>query len=118
MREARITKPYTTTEIADICRLYYEDNMTAKEVAEMTGRSLSAIKQVVMRNRDKYIEYDELLPTKPAEVVAPPSEPSKPAKMTPREMIKALYDMGYRIENNQLVCYVKQAVKIQDIING
>ena len=38
--------------------------------------------------------------------------------MTPREMIKSLYDMGYRIEDNHLVCYVRQTVKLQDIING
>ena len=37
-------------------------------------------------------------------------------QMSPREMIKALYDMGYRIENNQLVCYVKQRVNLSDII--
>jgi len=39
-------------------------------------------------------------------------------EMSPREMIKRLYDMGYRIEDNQLVCYVKKTVKIQDIIMG
>jgi len=35
---------------------------------------------------------------------------------TPREMIKALYDMGYRIENNQIVCYKRQVVVVDDII--
>ena len=33
-------------------------------------------------------------------------------------MIKYLYDRGYRIEDNTLVCLVKQKVKLQDIING
>jgi len=33
-------------------------------------------------------------------------------------MIKHLYNLGYRIENNQLVCYTKNVVKIQDIIHG
>lgn len=65
----------------------------------------------------------------PAAVVNPHKEEAPPHKddvkpevkakeMTPREMIKKLYNLGYRIENNQLVCYVKQTVKIQDIING
>ena len=35
-----------------------------------------------------------------------------------RDMIKYLYDRGYRIEDNRLVCYVKQTVKLNDIING
>ena len=39
-------------------------------------------------------------------------------ELQPREMIKKLYDMGYRIENNQLVCYQKVVVKVNDIING
>lgn len=110
MRQKRIVKPYTAAEIADICNLYYNDEMTAAEIAEITGRTTSAIKQVVMKNRRD--EKD-----------APPKE--NPVKihenreqLTPREMIKALYDMGYRIENNQLICYQKQVVKLQDIINN
>ena len=39
-------------------------------------------------------------------------------EMTPREMIKKLYDIGYRIEDNQLVCYVKQPVNVKDIITN
>lgn len=41
---------------------------------------------------------------------------SQPKTMSPRDMIKKLYDMGYRIEDNRLVCYVKQTVKLSDII--
>ena len=37
---------------------------------------------------------------------------------SPRDMIKHLYGLGYRIENNQLVCIVRQVVKISDILNG
>lgn len=36
---------------------------------------------------------------------------------TAREMIKHLYNMGYRIENNQLVVLQKVPVKVNDIIN-
>lgn len=36
----------------------------------------------------------------------------------PRELIKRLYDLGYRIENNQLICIVKQVVNLRDVING
>ena len=37
---------------------------------------------------------------------------------SPRELIKNLYDRGYRIENGRLICIVHQVVNIKDIING
>ena len=56
---------------------------------------------------------------KPVGVIAAGENKGMPVlQMSPREMIKKLYDLGYRIENNQLVCYVKQKVNIQDIISG
>ena len=36
----------------------------------------------------------------------------------PREMIKHLYKLGYRIEDNGLYVITKQQVKLGDIING
>ena len=36
----------------------------------------------------------------------------------PRDMIRHLYNMGYRIENNILVCIVRQKVNIKDILEG
>lgn len=45
--------------------------------------------------------------------------PAKTLKdFSPRDMIKHLYDLGYRIENNRLVCIQKAYVKLEDIING
>lgn len=37
---------------------------------------------------------------------------------SPRELIKNLYDRGYRIENGRLICIVHQVVNVNDIING
>lgn len=37
---------------------------------------------------------------------------------SPRELIKNLYDRGYRIENGRLICIVHQVVNLKDIING
>ncbi len=34
----------------------------------------------------------------------------------PRELIKNLFDRGYRIENGEIVCYVRQIVQLKDII--
>lgn len=36
----------------------------------------------------------------------------------PRELIKHLYNLGYRIEDGKLVCLVKQTVNLKDIINA
>lgn len=43
---------------------------------------------------------------------------SSPREMTPREMIKKLYDMGYRIKNNTLVFIQETEIKLSDIINN
>ena len=55
-----------------------------------------------------------------AEAVISCNEPVsivKSKELTPREMIKKLYDMGYRIENNHLVYIQKVVVKMSDILN-
>lgn len=36
----------------------------------------------------------------------------------PRDIIKHLYNLGYRIEDGKLVCYVRQNVNVKDIINS
>lgn len=51
-------------------------------------------------------------------IIAPKPVVEKTATLSPREMIKALYDQGYRIENNSLVCYVRTPVNVKDIIAG
>ena len=61
--------------------------------------------------------------TKPAPVQVKPVAPlvQRPASLsdfTPREIIKYMHGLGYRIENNQLVYYSKQVVNLKDVING
>ena len=58
-----------------------------------------------------------------SEVISPVVTPVKTntpieKEITPREMIKRLYDLGYRIMDNMLVVLVPQPVKLNDIING
>ena len=36
---------------------------------------------------------------------------------TPREIIKHLYDLGYRIENNKLYVVTRREVKLSDVCN-
>lgn len=52
-------------------------------------------------------------------VVSPAPVKEKTLKdFSPREIIKYLYDLGYRIEDGKLVCFVKQTVNLKDIINA
>ncbi|MBR6347458.1 MAG: hypothetical protein IKR80_00735 [Spirochaetales bacterium] len=76
-----------------------------KEAARITGEETPA-----ERNSKEY-------PATKEEAKAPVKEKTL-KDFQARDMIKHLYNMGYRIENNQLVCLVKQAVNLKDIINS
>ena len=102
---------FTPEEIKDIVRLY-DNGVPAKEIAKQKDRTTGSIHQVIYQVR-KQMKNENATPTASAK----PASMPKPTNLSPREMIKALYDMGYRIENNQLVCYQKQVVKVSDIIS-
>jgi len=91
---------YTAEEIQTISRLR-DEGKTARQIGEAVGRTAGAIAVQLSKMRQQKREN------------TPPHR-----EMSPREMIKHLYNLGYRIENNQLVCYTKNVVKIQDIIHG
>lgn len=97
----KIKVRYTPEELQTIVRLF-DEGKTAKEIAKATGRTVSAIYSLKLRKGKS-----------PA-----PANRDKVREMTPREMIKALYDMGYRIEGNKLVLVMRKEVKLSDIING
>ena len=123
-------KPYTTEEIKTILEMRSR-GCSYKEISEKTGRTPHALSQLVSNDKRTGC-YSNLIAKKaelkvggikvaevPESAIEKPKDESRPVQeMTPRQMIKKLYDLGYRIENNQLVCTIKQVVKIQDIING
>ena len=108
----RTCRPFTPEENDKILRLYNEGK-TAKEIGEAVGRTAGSIAHQVyiLRKVDKE-------KTKQIGLLHTDAPTVKLIELTPRQMIKKLYDLGYRIENNQLVCYTKNVVKIQDIIHG
>ena len=136
-------KPYTTDEIKTILDMY-NAGYKYKEISKKTGRSTAALSQLVYMEKKnshysnfifsankkkaelkvggvKVAEVPESAIEKPnaAGVIASGPDSGMPVlEMTPREMIKKLYDLGYRIENNKLVCIQKVVVKLNDIING
>ncbi len=128
-------KAYTDVEIAEI-KSYLKDGCNNSEIAELTGRSLKAIQQLVLRmgwthgrfNEEpkkvepvpkQKIELVEVNPMPKTMIEDHEPKMEKTLKdFAPREIIKHLYNLGYRIEDNKLVCIVKQAVNLRDIING
>lgn len=133
-------RKYTTEEAKLILELY-EKGKTLQEIGYVVGRTQGAISAFISTERkdgrySKRIEKNNnggrvdlkvngvKVGDAPAALVerketqAAPKPEVRQKEMTPREMIKKLYDMGYRIENNQLVCIQKVVVKLQDILNG
>lgn len=122
-------KDYTTTELAEI-KGYLKDGCNYAEIGELMGRSRKAIEQLALhqgwtrgRFRESSDNVSPVWKTTVAETEVKKSEPV-PVKektlfdFTPREIIKHMYNLGYRIEDNKLVCIVKQVVNVKDIING
>lgn len=95
--------PYTEVENAEILELRAR-GYTWKEISRRNGRDARAIAEHIRQLKIRNKREDGAIVRR------------ENTELSPREMIKRLYDMGYRIENNQLVCYQKTVVKIQDII--
>ena len=124
-------KDYTTNELAEI-KGYLKDGCSLAEIAELMGRSKKSIENTVLRQgwtRGRFRESsDNAVPVWKTTVVETEQELKKnepvPVKektlfdFKPRDIIKHMYNLGYRIEDNKLVCIVKQVVNVKDIING
>ena len=114
-------KDYTTTELAEI-KGYLKDGCSYDEIAELMGRSRKSIENTIQRKgwtKGRFNDDPAESPTQKQAIIEQVPVKEKTLKDFPaREMIKYLYSLGYRIEDNKLVCYVKQAVNIKDIING
>ena len=124
-------KDYTTNELAEI-KGYLKDGCTIAEIAELMGRSKKSIENTILRQgwtRGRFRESsDNAVPVWKTMVVETENELKKaetaPVKektlfdFAPRDMIKHLYNLGYRIEDNKLVCVVRQVVNVKNIING
>lgn len=107
---------YTRDEINDIT-VYIEKGYPSTRISEITGRSPGAIDTLVWKLKNGMMKFDANVKTRANMSKTVTAETKTEKEMTPRDMIKSLYNMGYRIENNQLVCYTKQIVKLSDIIN-
>ena len=96
---------YSQEDLERIIDLHENQKLPYREIAKIMGRSHSSIVNFMGRQKGNTSTIKKL------------SKKSL-SDYTPREMIKHLYNLGYRIENNGLVCIQKVSVNIKDIING
>ena len=133
--------PFWTKEEEAELRGYLKDGASYEEIAELMGRTKMSVsnhaKQKgwgVKQNKQKFPEkvQEKINAVKEMPETKENSKPIQWNTFTPsasvkektlkdfqpRDMIKYLYDLGYRIEDGKLVCIVKQTVNLKDIINA
>ena len=126
--------PLWTKEEENLLRGYLKEGFNYDEIAELMGRTKMSISNHVKQkgwgvrqNKQKFPsdvqkKIDAVVEKKETPttiVVSPAPVKEKTLKdFTPREIIKHMYDLGYRIEDGKLVCFVKQTVNLKDIINA
>lgn len=96
---------YSQEDLEKIIDLHENKKLNYHQIADIMGRSYSSIVNFLARQKGNTATIKKL------------SQKSL-SDYTPREMIKHLYNLGYRIENNEIVCIQKVKVNIKDIING
>ena len=108
-------RPYTEQELNEMRELK-KQGATYADIAKMFNRTESAL----------MFKFHELGWTnnglngesKPAVKSTVPAREKTLSDFSPSDMIRHLYNMGYRIENNKLVCIVRQPVNMKDILEG
>lgn len=105
---------FTQEEIQTVLNLK-EQGLNFKDIADLTGRTSSQIKDLVFRLKKK----ESTKPEEKVKVSAPaPAKPEKTIKdFDPRELFKQLYDLGYRIDDRGIYIMVKQYVNLKSIIS-
>ena len=115
------TSNYTLAEESIITTMR-KDGKSYQKIADTLGRPVSSVYWFVQNKQNA--NKDTVSTTVPVEEIKKPvveptpvSEP-KTKPMTYREMIKALWDAGYRIKNNKLVVVSEREVNLADIVKN
>ena len=86
---------------------------------QTSKKNQEKIDELLKRSNEVNITAEEMQKTADEAIADFYGKQQKPkVTMTPREMIKHLYTLGYRIKDNQLIVLVEQKVNLKDIING
>lgn len=118
-------KHYTQEELEQM-REMRKQGATYKEIADMFGRTENSImvkfsamgwaKSVDSGARIAPANSD---PSKPKELTSVPDRLVRKLQLSdfePREMIKYLYNLGYRIKNNKLVFVTEKVVNMKAVL--
>lgn len=109
---------YTEKEISEMVEMFNQ-GATFAEIAELVGRSTTAV-QNKMNDLGYYAKKKALQGTRPMEPETVLVEGKTLVKMKTlddypaRDLIKNLFDRGYRIENNKLYYIHKKEVNLAD----
>ena len=105
-------KKFTPEEDKMLLELRKEKMSYRDMVSLFDGRSAQALSQ-------RYYNLTHSNEDPEREVLQPATQKQKTLDdFTPREIIKHLYDLGYRIEDDRIVLVQKTVIKIGDIINS
>lgn len=114
-------KPYTQEELEQM-REMRKQGATYKEIADMFGRTENAVMvkfsqmgwSVTNPSKAKRLQAEQQkeLTTVPDKLV----RKLQLSDFEPREMIKYLYNLGYRIKNNKLVFVTEKVVNMKAVL--
>lgn len=114
-------KPYTQEELEQM-REMRKQGATYKEIADMFGRTENSIMvkfsnmgwSVANPSKAKRLQAEQ-----PKELTTVPDKLVRKLQLSdfePREMIKYLYNLGYRIKNNKLVFVTEKVVNMKAVL--
>ena len=112
-------KRYTDNELKEMRQLKMEGK-TFKEIAEIYGRTSSAVAQKFAKlGWISVLKWPPYEPESEHRVIAEETKPVTLNDFTPREIFKHLYKLGYRInKDGKIVCLVEQVVNIKDVLEN
>lgn len=114
-------KPYTQKELEQM-REMRKQGATYKEIADMFGRTENGV-MVKFSNMGWSVanpsKANRTQAEQPKELTTVPDKLVRKLQLSdfePREMIKYLYNLGYRIKNNKLVFVTEKVVNMKAVL--
>lgn len=107
-------RPNYKQEMSEIIKLR-KDGYTSNEISELTGIPRGTITARLSRMKANITSHEE--ETKQVKQVTVPQKEKTLNDFQPRDMIKHLYNLGYRIKDNSLYVMTLQKVNIQSVLS-
>jgi len=92
-----------------------KEGYTTNEISELTGIPRGTITSRLLRMKANVNSHEE--ETKQVKQVMVPQKEKTLNDFQPRDMIKHLYNLGYRIKDNSLYVMTLQKVNIQSVLS-